>query len=154
MRTEIPLRLEEGEEKSFPFRSCGTTAIIYRSVFGVDLMKDFSSLISSMGDSSLGLLMGGKDVDIEHDPEALRAMLAILESGKTDVIYRMAFIMNKQAEGFKMQEITLPQYYEWLEQFEALELLRNAGSIITLYAGNRATTSEVKKKQGVRQSGK
>ena len=154
MRADINLRLEDGEEKSFPFRSCGTTAIVYRSIFGVDLMKDLSSLISSVGEGSFGLLMGGTVPDIENNPEAVKAMLSILESGRIDVIYRLAFVMNKQAEGFKMQEITLPQYYEWLEQFEALELLYNAGSIISLYMGSRQTTIEVKKNQVALQSGK
>ena len=66
----------------------------------------------------------------------------------------LAFVMAKSAEKADMSTLNMDDYYEWLEQCEALELLRNAGSIITLYAGNRATTSEVKKKQGVRQSGK
>lgn len=66
-----------------------------------------------------------------------------------DIFSKMGFIMAKQAQTDKMSELmatTIDEYYEWLVQFEPLDLLNAAGEISNLYIGQEAGLSTPKQK--------
>lgn len=46
-----------------------------------------------------------------------------------------------------MTEASIEGYYAWLVQFDAMDILQDAGTIITAYLGNIKADSEPKKKE-------
>lgn len=55
-----------------------------------------------------------------------------------DIFQKMGFVMAKQAETNKMSDlmkIPIDEYYEWLMQFEPLDVITAAGEISNLYMG-------------------
>lgn len=66
-----------------------------------------------------------------------------------DIFTKMGFVMAKQAQTDKMSElmqITIDEYYEWLVQFEPLDVLNAAGDISNLYMGQEVGLSTPKEK--------
>lgn len=65
-------------------------------------------------------------------------------------IPELAFIMNKAAEAQKgeidMNLLNKEMYYEWLEQFEAMDLPMATEDIVDVYMANNKISSEPKKK--------
>ena len=74
---------------------------------------------------------------------------AIGETHESDDIYsRLAFIMNKQALGVPVKDLSWlieDEYYEWLDQFEPLTFANNAGALADIYICNVETSSDAKK---------
>lgn len=75
------------------------------------------------------------------------------EAQMLDLYSKLAFIMAKQAEGGDLSKITEAQYYEWLDQFEPLDVVLAVPEISALYDRQAQTTSTPKKATG-RQSGR
>lgn len=78
----------------------------------------------------------------------------LLELQKTppapDLFQKMGFIMAKQAELSKTADImklTESQFYEWLCQFDALDVITASNDISTLYLAQTAGLS-IPKKEG------
>lgn len=66
-----------------------------------------------------------------------------------DIFQKMGFVMAKQAETNKMSElmnITIDEFYDWLVQFEPLDILTAAGEISNLYMGQTEGLSTPKRK--------
>ena len=63
-----------------------------------------------------------------------------------DVITQLAYIMNKQAEGANMNNISMDDFFTWLEGFEAMDFVNAAQAIIDVYLSSTQTSVESKKK--------
>ena len=116
MIRKIKLRLTDGTEKEFSFLATGATAFRYKQCFHQDLMV----VLSKMGNED------GKDVD----------------GGIGD---KLAYIMNAQAEGKQMNQLSIDGYLEWADQFDGAELFLHMEDFVSLYLGNRKTGSVPKK---------
>lgn len=100
--------------KEMSFRACGTTKIRYRQVFGRDLDKDLNNLDPDSPD------FDGETYD------------------------RLAYIMNASAEEKDMTKLNHDTYIEWLEHLEGFATTSASRQIISIYKGNRITTSIAK----------
>lgn len=99
-------------------RASAATAIRYRNVFHGDIMKEL----------------------MEMDTEQLDA--EIIEK-----IQQLAFIMVKSAEKADMTALTKDDYIEWIDKFDALDLLRASKDIVSVYLGGKVSESELKKRE-------
>ena len=61
-------------------------------------------------------------------------------------IPELAFIMAKQAEKADMAQLSFDMYIEWLEQFDALDMVMNSTDIADVYIGNTIPQEKPKKK--------
>lgn len=155
MYREITLMQADGSEKTIPFLANGGTAVRFRNVFHKELLASITSIVNAAGPDKLAALMkvsqdaeaqGKTDIALEDlDPETLQAVLSIAGSGELDAISKLAYIMNKAAEGADMKTLDVEGYLDWLEQFETMEFLTHAMDILGLYMSNRMTTSNPKK---------
>lgn len=151
----ITLQLADGTTRPIQFKACGTTAIRYRQVFGKELLGCLTGIINSAGPDGLARLLAasqaataaGEDtIDVNTlDPETLQVVLNIGGSGQLDTISKLAYIMARSAEGAAMGSLSVEDYLDWLDQFESMEFLTRAMDFISLYMGNRETTSSAKK---------
>lgn len=101
----------------------------------------------------------------EHDVEMLANGLTpvlykrifhrdfIMESQKKDadltIFQELGFVMAKQAEEATVKDLmnmSLDAYYEWLMQFEAMDVINSVTEIFALYAAQAQSTSTAKKK--------
>lgn len=60
-----------------------------------------------------------------------------------DLIRKVAFVMNKRAElgGWrKVEELTIDDFYDWLDSVDSFALETHAKEIMSLYANNKKTT--------------
>ena len=147
--------MADGSEKTIPFLANGGTAVRFRNVFHKELLASITSIVNAAGPDKLAALMkvsqdaeaqGKTDIALEDlDPETLQAVLSIAGSGEIDAISKLAYIMNKAAEGADMKTLDVEGYLDWLEQFETMEFLTHAMDILGLYMSNRMTTSNPKK---------
>ena len=64
----------------------------------------------------------------------------------SDEIPELAFIMAMQAEKADMAQLTFDKYIEWLEQFDALDMVMNSTAIADVYIGNTIPQEKPKKK--------
>lgn len=64
----------------------------------------------------------------------------------------LAYILAMSAEKKDMSTLNMESYIEWLEQFEAMDILMSSEQIYAVYFGNMMTTSEPKKKDSVEPS--
>lgn len=89
--------------------------VIYRQVFHEDFMKQT------------------REFENEENPELFQ---------------KMGFIMMKQAQDLPIRElmtnITIDEYYEWLVQFEPLEIILATREIAELYYGQQIGSSSPK----------
>lgn len=155
MYKEITLATVQGELKSFPFLACATTAIRFRQVFHKDLLGSITSIINSVGLGQLKSLMaaakeaeaeGKTEVNLdEMDPELVSVMIRIVSSSDMETIQQMAFIMHEQAIKADMNELSYSGYVEWLESFDTMEFLTHAMEFISIYMGQKESTSTLKK---------
>lgn len=72
-------------------------------------------------------------------PDADNAALA-------DVITELAFIMNRQAEGGDMNDMSMNDFYAWLEDYEPMDFLIKSQDIINVYLSSAKPSVESKKK--------
>lgn len=156
MFREITLTMADGSEKALPFLANGGTAVRFRMIFKKELLESITGIVKAVGPEQLSALMkttqaahdeGVDEISLEDiDPETLTAILSIAGSGEMDTISKLAFIMNRAAEGADMKALDVENYLDWLEQFETMEFLTHAMDFISLYMSNKATTSTMKKK--------
>lgn len=123
MYKEITLDTQEGV-KTFGFLATGTTAYRFRQVFHKDLMVT----LNNMEDLSSG------DAD-------------------TSVGDELAYIMNAQAEHKDMNSLSTDGFLTWADQFDGATLFLHMQEFVSLYLGNRTTTSTAKK-EAARQTAK
>lgn len=77
----------------------------------------------------------------------------LLESQKKDmdmtIFQELAFVMAKQANATSakelMNELGIDDYYEWLGNFEAMEIMEKVNEIFALYHSQAKSTSTSKK---------
>ena len=147
-------RSEEGEEitKEFGFLACATTGFRYRQLFGSELMGDISGIMGALAPAQILAISranaenGDRAFDFSAlSQEDLNAFMAIAQSGKLDCVSKMAFIMNKQAEGANMRNLEMDDYLDWLDQFESLEFLGHSFEFIDIYMANVQGSSTLKK---------
>ena len=63
------------------------------------------------------------------------------------IFEKMGFVMAKQAEGLKhseMMNVSVDSFFEWLEGFEAMDILESIGDISDLYLKQTISTSTPK----------
>lgn len=104
-------------DKTIQFLSNGVTPIVYKQLFKSDLM---------------GLIVEGKGTEVASDkaPE-------------------LAFVMAMQAQGksaAELMKLSYEDYYDWLLQFEPLDLTMAGAEIVDVYISNSLPSSEPKKK--------
>lgn len=75
------------------------------------------------------------------------------EAKMLDLYSKLAFVMAKQAEGADMNAVTVADFYDWLDQFEPLDIALAVGEISKIYDRQAMTTAKAKKAGG-RQSGR
>lgn len=63
-----------------------------------------------------------------------------------DTITQLAFIMSKQAEKADMSQLSMDEFYSWLEDFEPMDFAYASGDIINLYLETTQPSVEAKKK--------
>lgn len=119
----LNLTLADGSTKEFGFLAIGTTSYRYRQLFGTDLMKDITKIVNRTMD------FFGDDADFS-------------------VTDKLAFIMNCQAEKKDMNTINFDMFLEWLEQFDSATLFDHFNDFISIYLGNKGSTSNPKKEDG------
>lgn len=150
MKTDIKMTLEDGTDKVFSFKATGTTAVRFKTIFGEEIMAEITALWNSVGTDDLNraaIITNSGKIDNETET-VLRIMESIACSGHMDAIGKIAYVMNRQAEGVQISDMGMDDYLEWLDQFQPIELLQNAVTFIQLYLGNRETTSNLKKPSG------
>ena len=155
MYRTITMQLADGSTRNVPFKSCGTTAIRFKMLFGKELLGSITSIIYAAGPEGIKLLLGetekaalqGKDsIDPnEMDPDTLKAVIKIAGSGEMDSISKLACIMNMAAVGSNMNELSMEGYMAWLDQFESMEFLTKSMEILDVYMSTRSTSVEPKK---------
>ena len=64
---------------------------------------------------------------------------------EVDFIPQLAFIMNMQASGQKMDKVTEDQFFAWVEQFESFSFEQVADEVVSVYVRNMEGSSEAKK---------
>lgn len=104
-------------EKTIQFLSNGVTPIAYKQLFKSDLM---------------GLIVDGKGTEVASD--------------KTP---ELAFIMAMQAQGMsaaELMKLSYDNFYDWIAQFEPLDLTMAGADIVNIYISNSLPSSEPKKK--------
>lgn len=105
--------------KTIPFLSNGVTPLLYKQLFKNDLLKSLNN-------------NGEYEIASEKVPE-------------------LGYIMAKQAEdGIKiadLMKLNLEGYYEWLSQFEPLDMVMAGGDIVGVYLSDSIPTAESKKKE-------
>lgn len=164
MYREINLRMADGTEKLLPFVANGATSLRFRMIFGKELMESIVSIFENVGSEKIAGLLSliqeegnGEETQValeDLSPDMLKLMVSIAGSGELETIYKLAYIMNRAAEGALMRALDVEGYLDWLEQFEAMELLSHAMDFIGLYMGNKTTTSTQKKKSTLRAKSK
>ena len=135
MQKSIKLLLADGGEKEMQFRTTGTTSMRYRTLTGTELMDDLMRIY--------GLFNGGSED--ESDEVQIQQVTALLSTGGDKVIERLAYIENCSAEGADMSALDDDGYFDWLDQFEPLEILNNANFFLDLYMASRKGRSKLKK---------
>lgn len=77
----------------------------------------------------------------------------LMESQKKDInltlFQELGFVMAQQATDKttkELVELSLDDYYAWLEEFEAMDIMNAVQDIFALYSGQTAITSKPKKK--------
>ena len=155
MYRTITMQMADGSIRDVPFKSCGTTAIRFKMLFGKELLGSITSIIDAAGPEGIKLLLGetqkaavqGKDsIDPnEMDPETLQAVIKIAGSGEMDSISKLAYIMNMAAVGEDMNTLSVEKYLDWLDQFESMEFMTKSMEILDVYMSTRSTSVEPKK---------
>ena len=64
----------------------------------------------------------------------------------SEVVTQLAYIMSKQAEKADMNQLSLDDFYAWLEDYEALDFVNVGQEIINAYVASTIASSTPKKK--------
>ena len=67
------------------------------------------------------------------------------ETENVELVQRLAFIMAKSATDTNMNTLNEDAYFDWLEQFETIDLVEALPQVIALYMTSKGSTSEAKK---------
>lgn len=110
------ITLEGGKEVKLAANAA--TPFRFKQLFGSDLLRIFQQSTKSEYD---GMTLG-------------------------EVVTQMAFIMNRQAEGANMNDISMDDFFSWLEGFEAMDFVNAGEEIINVYLSSTKTSVEAKKK--------
>lgn len=110
------ITLEGGKEVKLAANAA--TPFRFKQLFGSDLLRIFQQSTKSEDD---GMTLG-------------------------EVVTQMAFIMNRQAEGANMNDISMDDFFSWLEGFEAMDFVNAGEEIINVYLSSTKTSVEAKKK--------
>lgn len=116
----LKMTLADGTEKEFNFLAVGSTQYRYKQLFRTDLMKDLTNLVN-------------RDLDYIGD------------DADFSVTDKLAFIMNCQAEKVDMNNQNFDTFLEWTDQFDAASLYEHIRDFISIYIGNKESTSNPKK---------
>lgn len=104
-------------DKTVAMRANAATAYRYRQVFKGDLLTE---LVARQNNP--------------NDPEYI------------ELIQRLGYILAAAAEGKDMNTLSEVDYVDWLENFEAVELMEALPKIMEVYIGNKVQKSTPKKK--------
>ena len=144
--------MADGSKRAVTFLANGGTAVRFRNIFHKELLGSITSIVTSVGTDRLAELLrasqnaGGDDIALNKlSPEALQTVIAIAGSGELETVSKLAYVMNRAAEGADMNALDVEGYLDWLEKFESMEFLTHAMDIIGIYMSNRMTTSSPKK---------
>ena len=110
------ITLEGGKE--IKLAANAATPFRFKQLFGSDLLRMFQQSTKS-----------------EDDQMVL-----------ADVVSQLAYIMNKQAEGANMNDISMDDFFSWLEGFEAMDLVSAGEQIMNVYLSSTITRVDAKKK--------
>ena len=110
------ITLEGGKE--IKLAANAATPFRYKQLFNMDLLRIFQQSTQS-----------------EDDQMVL-----------ADVVTQLAYIMNKQAEGANMNDISMDDFFTWLEGFEAMDFVTAGEQIMNVYLSSTLTSVEAKKK--------
>lgn len=116
----LKLKLIDGTNREFGFLAVGSTPYRYKQIFGHDLMSELTKLINND--------MNTVNLDADFT-----------------VSDKLAFIMNCQAEKRDMNMQNFDTFLEWVDQFDSSSLLNHMSDFISIYIGNKASTSKPKK---------
>lgn len=106
-------------ENGVDMLATASTPYRLKQIFGIDYFQ----LVNKM--------------DKQPDPIAL-----------TDLYIKLGFVMAKQAENADMSKINEASFYEWLDQFEPLEVALAATDISEIFDAQAKTTAIPKGKAG------
>lgn len=110
-------------EQTVIMKATAATEIRYQIVFRSDILTTFFKLYKDLGET----------LDFTNaDPE--------LVNQAVEIAGRLAFIMAKAGEGVDMNSLTMDDFIDWLENFEAMDLLLASGDIFHFWLGQRSTT--------------
>lgn len=101
--------------KTLELTANAATPFRVKQVFNIDVMKVF---FESQSDNGLGA---------------------------SAILPELTYIMNCQALKKDMSKLNLNTFYEWCEDFGAMELIENAEKILSIYLGNQEVSSKAKK---------
>lgn len=104
--------------KDIPFKATASTPLRYRERTGRDLLKDLFSM--SAASSKNGAVDFSK-ID-------------------TEILTQLAYTMAKQADP------DLPEYVDWLDDFEPFDVINACGEILTLWGMSQQQLEKSKKK--------
>lgn len=79
--------------------------------------------------------------------DLLKALTALTESNGTDtieIVNRLAYVMRMQATG-QTATMSMNDYLNWLEQFDAFDLFGKSEEIIGVYVANLKSSVNAKK---------
>ena len=110
------ITMEGGKE--IKLAANAATPFRFKQLFNTDLLRIFQQSTKSEDD---GMVLG-------------------------DVIAQLAFIMNRQAEGADMNNLSMDDFFSWLEGFEAMDFVLAGEDIIDVYLSSTKTSVEAKKK--------
>ena len=102
-------------DKEVKMKASADTPRLYRHTFGRDIFQDMNKLNLNMKKGSL-------------------------DTGNTEVLENIAYIMAKQADP------DIPEISDWLEQFNIFDIFIAGKDIFLLWAKNNKTSSAPKKK--------
>jgi hypothetical protein len=103
-----------------------------------------------IGDKNLEMVANGATPFI-YKRVFRRDFLATTQTDDLNVYSELAYVMTMQAGGKPMSELlntlTVDDFYEWVADFEAMDLITAAGDIFALYQGQSQPSSTSKKKK-------
>lgn len=112
-------------DQTISMASNAFTPILYRQIFKKDFLREITSLRKLKGKKTTEMT----DSEVNETTD------------KLSLFTELAFVMAKQAElkqADKLVALTMMNYYEWLEGFEASDFRdpKIMGQIIALWQGN------------------
>lgn len=110
------ITLESG--KAINLAANAATPFRFKQLFNLDLLKIFQQSTKSEDDQMI----------------------------LADVISQLAYIMNRQGEGANMNNISMDDFFAWLEEYEPMDFVTAGQEIIDAYLSSTVASVEAKKK--------